>query len=87
MDWPKVSLSGKATYTKYKNSDLSDIIKDLGVWNLGAIDPNLQTCFLHRNPSCEVHQEPVTYTAIDPGLQDALQQCVNSRCNQRMESG
>ncbi|OBS59471.1 hypothetical protein A6R68_09405, partial [Neotoma lepida] len=41
----------------------------------------------HRNPSCEVHQEPVTYTAIDPGLQDALQQCVNSRCNQRLESG
>ncbi|EGW01018.1 VWFA and cache domain-containing protein 1 [Cricetulus griseus] len=41
----------------------------------------------HRNPSCEVHQEPVTYTAIDPGLQDALHQCVNSRCNQRLESG
>uniref|UniRef100_A0A8C2NKA2 VWFA domain-containing protein n=1 Tax=Capra hircus TaxID=9925 RepID=A0A8C2NKA2_CAPHI len=42
---------------------------------------------LHRNPSCEVHQEPVTYTAIDPGLQDALHQCVNSRCSQRTESG
>ncbi|KAB0394162.1 hypothetical protein E2I00_014387 [Balaenoptera physalus] len=41
----------------------------------------------NRNPSCEVHQEPVTYTAIDPGLQDALHQCVNSRCSQRMESG
>lgn len=41
----------------------------------------------NRNPSCEVHQEPVTYTAIDPGLQDALHQCVNSRCSQRTESG
>ncbi|KAF7480595.1 VWFA and cache domain-containing protein 1 [Marmota monax] len=41
----------------------------------------------NRNPSCEVHQEPVTYTAIDPGLQDSLHQCVNSRCSQRMESG
>ncbi|EHB12295.1 VWFA and cache domain-containing protein 1 [Heterocephalus glaber] len=40
-----------------------------------------------RNPSCEVHQEPVTYTAIDPSLQDALHQCVNSRCSQRLESG
>uniref|UniRef100_A0A6I8NAW0 VWFA and cache domain-containing protein 1 n=1 Tax=Ornithorhynchus anatinus TaxID=9258 RepID=A0A6I8NAW0_ORNAN len=40
-----------------------------------------------RNPSCEVHQEPVTYTAIDPGLQDSLHQCVNTRCSQRMESG
>ncbi|XP_023574065.1 VWFA and cache domain-containing protein 1 isoform X2 [Octodon degus] len=41
----------------------------------------------NRNPSCEVHQEPVTYTAIDPSLQDALHQCVNSRCSQRLESG
>ncbi|XP_010603533.1 VWFA and cache domain-containing protein 1 [Fukomys damarensis] len=41
----------------------------------------------NRNPSCEVHQEPLTYTAIDPGLQDALHQCVNSRCSQRLESG
>ncbi|XP_055978206.1 VWFA and cache domain-containing protein 1 [Sorex fumeus] len=41
----------------------------------------------NRNPSCEVHQEPVTYTAMDPGLQDTLPQCINSRCSQRLESG
>uniref|UniRef100_A0A8C3XJA6 VWFA domain-containing protein n=1 Tax=Chelydra serpentina TaxID=8475 RepID=A0A8C3XJA6_CHESE len=40
-----------------------------------------------RNPSCEVHQEPMTFTAIDPSLQDALPQCINTGCNQRLESG
>ncbi|XP_057226409.1 VWFA and cache domain-containing protein 1 [Malurus melanocephalus] len=40
-----------------------------------------------RNPSCEVHQEPMTFTAIDPNLQDALPQCINTQCNQRTESG
>ncbi|KAF2978392.1 hypothetical protein EK904_005486 [Melospiza melodia maxima] len=40
-----------------------------------------------RNPSCEVHQEPMTFTAIDPSLQDALPQCINTQCNQRTESG
>ncbi|KAJ7419370.1 hypothetical protein WISP_54300 [Willisornis vidua] len=38
-----------------------------------------------RNPSCEVHQEPMTFTAIDPSLQDALPQCINTQCNQRTE--
>lgn len=41
----------------------------------------------YRNPSCEVHQEPMTFTAIDPSLQDALPQCINTQCNQRTESG
>uniref|UniRef100_F7DFT1 Cache domain-containing 1 n=1 Tax=Xenopus tropicalis TaxID=8364 RepID=F7DFT1_XENTR len=39
-----------------------------------------------RNPSCEVHQEPMTFTMLDPSLQDALFQCVNTGCTQRMES-
>nr|XP_014353389.1 PREDICTED: VWFA and cache domain-containing protein 1 [Latimeria chalumnae] len=41
----------------------------------------------NRNPSCEVHQEPLTLTAIDPSLQETLPQCINSRCNQRLISG
>ncbi|NXL46978.1 CAHD1 protein, partial [Podilymbus podiceps] len=40
-----------------------------------------------RNPSCEVHQEPMTFTAIDPSLQDTLPQCINIQCSQRTESG
>ncbi|KAG9469617.1 hypothetical protein GDO78_020064 [Eleutherodactylus coqui] len=40
-----------------------------------------------RNPSCEVHQEPMTFTVLDPNLQDSLSQCVNTGCSQRMESG
>lgn len=40
-----------------------------------------------RNPSCEVHQEPLTLAAFDPSLQETLPQCINTRCNQRTLSG
>lgn len=41
---------------------------------------------LHRNPSCEVHQEPVSLNVIDPSLHDTLPQCINTRCSQRYTS-
>ncbi|RXM36476.1 VWFA and cache domain-containing protein 1 [Acipenser ruthenus] len=41
----------------------------------------------NRNPSCEVHQDPLSLTLIDPSLQDTLPQCINTRCNQRFTSG
>ncbi|XP_047231109.1 VWFA and cache domain-containing protein 1 [Girardinichthys multiradiatus] len=40
----------------------------------------------NRNPSCEVHQEPVSFSVIDPGLYDTLPQCINTRCSQRYTS-
>uniref|UniRef100_A0A669D1T1 VWFA and cache domain-containing protein 1 n=1 Tax=Oreochromis niloticus TaxID=8128 RepID=A0A669D1T1_ORENI len=40
----------------------------------------------HRNPSCEVHQEPVSLNVIDPSLHDTLPQCINTRCSQRYTS-
>ncbi|MED6279077.1 VWFA and cache domain-containing protein 1, partial [Characodon lateralis] len=40
----------------------------------------------NRNPSCEVHQEPVSFSVIDPGLHDTLPQCINTRCSQRYTS-
>ncbi|XP_078074535.1 VWFA and cache domain-containing protein 1 isoform X2 [Mustelus asterias] len=40
-----------------------------------------------RNPSCEVHQEPLTLAAFDPSLQESLPQCINTRCSQRTSSG
>ncbi|XP_063283945.1 VWFA and cache domain-containing protein 1 isoform X1 [Pelobates fuscus] len=39
-----------------------------------------------RNPSCEVHQEPMTFTVLDPNLQDALSQCFNTGCTEKTES-
>lgn len=42
--------------------------------------------FLCRNPSCEVHQEPVSLNLIDSSLQDTLPQCINTRCSQRYTS-
>uniref|UniRef100_A0A673IQD9 VWFA and cache domain-containing protein 1 n=2 Tax=Sinocyclocheilus rhinocerous TaxID=307959 RepID=A0A673IQD9_9TELE len=41
---------------------------------------------VHRNPSCDVHQEPLSLTVIEPSLQDTLPQCINTRCNQRFTS-
>ncbi len=43
-------------------------------------------CVLYRNPSCEVHQEPVSLNVIDPSLHDTLPQCINTRCSQRYTS-
>ncbi|KAK1795745.1 hypothetical protein P4O66_001224 [Electrophorus voltai] len=40
----------------------------------------------NRNPSCEVHQEPLSLTMIEPSLQDTLPQCINTRCSQRFTS-
>ncbi|XP_059416238.1 VWFA and cache domain-containing protein 1-like isoform X2 [Carassius carassius] len=40
----------------------------------------------NRNPSCDVHQEPLSLTVIEPSLQDTLPQCINSRCSQRFTS-
>ncbi|XP_019730967.1 VWFA and cache domain-containing protein 1 [Hippocampus comes] len=40
----------------------------------------------NRNPSCEVHQEPLSLNVIDPSLQDTLPQCINTRCSQRYSS-
>ncbi|KAG5275444.1 hypothetical protein AALO_G00120370 [Alosa alosa] len=40
----------------------------------------------NRNPSCEVQQEPLSLTVIDPSLQDTLPQCINTRCSQRYTS-
>lgn len=40
----------------------------------------------NRNPSCEVHQEPVSLNVIDPSLHDTLPQCINTRCSQRYTS-
>ncbi|XP_028260294.1 VWFA and cache domain-containing protein 1 [Parambassis ranga] len=40
----------------------------------------------NRNPSCEVHQEPVSLNVIDPSLHDSLPQCINTRCSQRYTS-
>ncbi|KAG9277320.1 VWFA and cache domain-containing protein 1 [Astyanax mexicanus] len=40
----------------------------------------------NRNPSCEVHQEPLSMTVIEPSLQDTLPQCINTRCSQRFTS-
>uniref|UniRef100_A0A3Q2C9Y5 VWFA and cache domain-containing protein 1 n=1 Tax=Cyprinodon variegatus TaxID=28743 RepID=A0A3Q2C9Y5_CYPVA len=40
----------------------------------------------NRNPSCEVHQEPVSLNVIDPSLHDTLPQCINTRCSQRFTS-
>uniref|UniRef100_A0A1A8Q6T5 VWFA and cache domain-containing protein 1 n=1 Tax=Nothobranchius rachovii TaxID=451742 RepID=A0A1A8Q6T5_9TELE len=40
----------------------------------------------NRNPSCEVHQEPVSLNVIDPSLLDTLPQCINTRCSQRYTS-
>lgn len=39
-----------------------------------------------RNPSCEVHQEPVSLNVIEPALHDTLPQCINTRCSQRYTS-
>ncbi|XP_042191042.1 VWFA and cache domain-containing protein 1 [Callorhinchus milii] len=41
----------------------------------------------NRNPSCEVHQEPLTLAAFDPTLQETLPQCINTRCRERASSG
>lgn len=49
----------------------------LNVFSLIAFD---------RNPSCEVHQEPLSLNLIDPSLQDTLPQCINTRCSQRYSS-
>ncbi|XP_060775913.1 VWFA and cache domain-containing protein 1 isoform X1 [Neoarius graeffei] len=40
----------------------------------------------NRNPSCDVHQEPLSMTVIESGLQDTLLQCINTRCSQRFTS-
>ncbi|KAF7711811.1 hypothetical protein HF521_000822 [Silurus meridionalis] len=40
----------------------------------------------NRNPSCEVHQEPLSMTVIESSLQDTLPQCINTRCSQRFTS-
>ncbi|XP_068446060.1 VWFA and cache domain-containing protein 1 isoform X2 [Clinocottus analis] len=40
----------------------------------------------NRNPSCEVHQEPVSLNVIDSSLHDTLPQCINTRCSQRYTS-
>ncbi|XP_029684215.1 VWFA and cache domain-containing protein 1 isoform X2 [Takifugu rubripes] len=40
----------------------------------------------NRNPSCEVHQEPISLNVIDSTLQDTLPQCINTRCSQRFTS-
>ncbi|XP_038821713.1 VWFA and cache domain-containing protein 1-like [Salvelinus namaycush] len=40
----------------------------------------------NRNPSCEVHQEPLSLTVMDSSLQDTLPQCINTRCSQRFTS-
>ncbi|XP_024134562.1 VWFA and cache domain-containing protein 1 [Oryzias melastigma] len=40
----------------------------------------------NRNPSCEVHQEPVSLNVIDGSLHDTLPQCINTRCSQRYTS-
>ncbi|XP_023650562.1 VWFA and cache domain-containing protein 1 isoform X2 [Paramormyrops kingsleyae] len=40
----------------------------------------------NRNPSCEVHQEPLSFTTTEPSLQDTLPQCINTRCSQRYTS-
>uniref|UniRef100_A0A673LNP0 VWFA and cache domain-containing protein 1 n=1 Tax=Sinocyclocheilus rhinocerous TaxID=307959 RepID=A0A673LNP0_9TELE len=40
----------------------------------------------NRNPSCDVHQEPLSLTVIEPSLQDTLPQCINTRCSQRFTS-
>jgi hypothetical protein len=44
------------------------------------------TVWFNRNPSCEVHQEPLSLTVIDSSLQDTLPQCINTRCSQRFTS-
>ena len=41
---------------------------------------------VYRNPSCEVHQEPVSLNVIDPALHETLPQCINTRCSQRYTS-
>lgn len=43
-------------------------------------------CVAYRNPSCEVHQEPVSLNVIDPALHETLPQCINTRCSQRYTS-
>ncbi|XP_027002706.1 VWFA and cache domain-containing protein 1 isoform X3 [Tachysurus fulvidraco] len=40
----------------------------------------------NRNPSCDVHQEPLSMTVIESSLQDTLPQCINTRCSQRFTS-
>uniref|UniRef100_A0A8C9QZH1 VWFA and cache domain-containing protein 1 n=2 Tax=Scleropages formosus TaxID=113540 RepID=A0A8C9QZH1_SCLFO len=40
----------------------------------------------NRNPSCEVHQEPLSVTVMDASLQETLPQCINTRCSQRLFS-
>ncbi|KAL4635019.1 VWFA and cache domain-containing protein 1 [Arapaima gigas] len=40
----------------------------------------------NRNPSCEVHQEPLSLTIMDANLQETLPQCINTRCSQRFTS-
>ncbi|XP_018609330.1 VWFA and cache domain-containing protein 1 [Scleropages formosus] len=40
----------------------------------------------NRNPSCEVHQEPLSVTVMDASLQETLPQCINTRCSQRFTS-
>ncbi|CAL8346639.1 unnamed protein product, partial [Gadus morhua 'NCC'] len=40
----------------------------------------------NRNPSCELTQEPLSMSVIDPGLHDSLPQCINTRCGQRYTS-
>uniref|UniRef100_A0A8C9W668 VWFA and cache domain-containing protein 1 n=1 Tax=Scleropages formosus TaxID=113540 RepID=A0A8C9W668_SCLFO len=40
----------------------------------------------NRNPSCEVHQEPLSLPLMDSGQQDTLAQCINTRCGQRLTS-
>ncbi|XP_034003396.1 VWFA and cache domain-containing protein 1 [Trematomus bernacchii] len=40
----------------------------------------------NRNPSCEVHHEPVSLNVIDPSLHETLPQCINTRCSQRYTS-
>ncbi|KAM6962725.1 VWFA and cache domain-containing protein 1 [Aplochiton taeniatus] len=40
----------------------------------------------NRNPSCEVHQEPLSMNLIEGSLQESLPQCINTRCSQRYTS-
>ncbi|KAM9482909.1 VWFA and cache domain-containing protein 1 [Clarias gariepinus] len=40
----------------------------------------------NRNPSCDVHQEPLSMSVIESSLQDTLPQCINTRCSQRFTS-
>ncbi|TVK90659.1 VWFA and cache domain-containing protein 1 [Bagarius yarrelli] len=40
----------------------------------------------NRNPSCEIHQEPLSMTVVESSLQDTLPQCINTQCSQRFTS-